>query len=151
MYASYRPFSKIPSISCWPNNLFQNKWSTFCQTIGWNFEIQCCGWALCFSNHQAQLIFGHTLILSPFLVFMWVTAIYFQHRKYQCKFERGWYSIIPKVKTLPENKDKSTASGSRDLSKLQSEAWVQQMLCMFYLFLGHFLTISTVSWECLSN
>ena len=40
---------------------------------------------LCFSN-QTKFFFGHTLISYPFFVFMWETARYLQHEKYQCKF-----------------------------------------------------------------
>ena len=34
-----------------------------------------------------------------------------QHEKHQWKFEKGWYNVIQKVKTLPINKDKNGAAG----------------------------------------
>ena len=48
---------------------------------------------------------------------MWVTARYLQHRKCQCKFEKGWYNVIKKVKRLPKNKDQNVAGSFSLLSK----------------------------------
>ena len=44
---------------------------------------------------------SHFYFSYPFFVFMWVTARHLQHGKGHCKFEKDWYNVIQKVKTLP--------------------------------------------------
>ena len=113
---------------------------TLSQTIGWDFEVS---WgnqklrlvlktlATCF-NYNTWLsyvffqsnaaLFGRTFIWYPFYV---NNCWYLQNGEYQIKFEKGWYNVIQKVKTLPVIKDQNAAAAFsisiEHLSKLKSE------------------------------
>ena len=51
---------------------------------------------------------------------------YLQLEKWQCKYKKGWYNVIQKIKTLPVNKKKNATAvfsiSTEHLTKLEKEA-----------------------------